>query len=83
MKRKIKATIKLSKNLRQIATKGAAAGRTMPKTSVWVGGRTFLSNEAGIFEGILPLSPGYNEIGIYVRDRFGSETRKVLKVVVK
>ena len=59
------------------------AGQTMPQTRVWVGGRIFQSDEKGIFEGDYPLSPGYNEIGIYVKDRFGAETRKVLKVVVK
>ncbi|MDP2669072.1 MAG: hypothetical protein Q8P07_04535 [bacterium] len=59
------------------------AGQTIPGLKVWVGGREFTANDKGIFEGIVPLSPGYNEIGISVKDRFGAETQKILKVFVK
>lgn len=59
------------------------AGQTMSNLKVWVGGREFVANEKGIFEGIVPLSPGYNELGISVKDRFGNETRRVLKVFMK
>lgn len=65
------------------ATQMHIAGKTMPAVKVWIGGREFVSNEKGIFEGIIPVSPGYNEIGISVKDRFGNETRKILKVFVK
>lgn len=66
-----------------LTTQMHIAGKTLPNLKVWVGGREFISNEKGIFEGIIPVSPGYNEIGISVKDRFGSETRKILKVFVK
>src|SRR3989344_5056755 len=59
------------------------AGKTRPKLSVWAGGRIFTSDEKGNFEGELPLSPGYNQIGFSVKDRFGNETKKVLQVFVK
>ena len=59
------------------------AGKTNPSLKVWVGGREFIANEKGNFEGTIPVSPGYNEIGIFVKDRFGNETRKVLKIFVK
>ncbi|OGF82048.1 hypothetical protein A2924_03745 [Candidatus Giovannonibacteria bacterium RIFCSPLOWO2_01_FULL_44_16] len=59
------------------------AGRTRSKLSVWVGGRIFVSDENGNFEGDIPLSPGYNQVGFSVKDRFGKETQKILKVFVK
>ena len=59
------------------------AGKTRPKLSVWAGGRIFVSDEEGDFEGDLPLSPGYNQVGFLVKDRFGKETKKILKVFVK
>lgn len=59
------------------------AGRTRPKLAVWAGGRVFTSDENGNFEGELPLSPGYNQVGFLVKDRFGNEIRKTLKVFVK
>ena len=59
------------------------AGRTDPNLAVWVAGKTFLSDEKGIFEGDIALAPGYNQIGISVKNRFGGETRKVLRVLVK
>lgn len=59
------------------------AGRTDPNLAVWVAGKTFPSDEKGIFEGDVALAPGYNQIGVLVKDRFGGETRKVLRVLVK
>ncbi len=59
------------------------AGETIPGLKVWVGGREFFADEKGIFEGIVPLSPGSHELGISVRDRFGNQTQKTLKVFVK
>ncbi|OGF58208.1 hypothetical protein A3B05_03620 [Candidatus Giovannonibacteria bacterium RIFCSPLOWO2_01_FULL_43_160] len=59
------------------------AGKTDSNLAVWVAGKTFQSDEKGIFEGDLILIPGYNLIGVSVKDRFGGETRKVLKVIVK
>lgn len=59
------------------------SGRTRSKLAVWAGGRIFQSDEDGNFEGELPLSPGYNQVGFSVKDRFGNETRKVLQVMVK
>lgn len=59
------------------------AGRAGPNSAVWVSGKIFQSDDTGIFEGDLRLVPGYNQIGISVKDRFGSETRKVLRLIVK
>ncbi|MDP3762832.1 MAG: hypothetical protein Q8Q97_02060 [bacterium] len=59
------------------------AGRTEPNLIVWISGRNAQSDSGGIFEDEIPVRPGYNEIGISVKDRFGGETRKVLRVVVK
>ncbi len=59
------------------------AGRTSPKTEVWVGGRILLSDENGIFSDNFVFNTGYNEIGIYVKDRFGHEAQKILKFIMK
>jgi len=59
------------------------AGRTEPMLKVWIGGREAQADERGIFEDDIPVWPGYNQIGISVRDKFGNETRKVLRVVVE
>ncbi len=59
------------------------AGKTDPNLAVWIAGKTFPSDEKGIFDGDIILAPGYNLIGISVKDRFGGETRKVLRVLVK
>lgn len=59
------------------------SGRTIPKTQVWVDGARVESDEKGFFEGSLFFHPGYNEMGIRVQNRFGKETKKVLKFVVE
>ena len=59
------------------------AGRTEPNLIIWISGRNAQSDGEGIFEDEIPVQPGYNEIGISVKDRFGGETRKVLRVMVK
>ena len=59
------------------------AGKTDSNLVVWVFGKIFQSDEKGIFEGDIALTPGYNQIGISVKGRFGGETRKVLRVLVK
>ena len=59
------------------------AGRTAPRLKVWISGREAQSDENGNFEDYLPVFPGYNEIGLKVSDKFGNETRKVLKIVVQ
>lgn len=59
------------------------AGRTDPYLKVWISGREAQADEKGFFEDTIPAWPGYTEIGIKVSDKFGNETRKVLKVAVK
>ncbi|KKT29646.1 MAG: Fibronectin type III domain protein [Candidatus Giovannonibacteria bacterium GW2011_GWB1_46_20] len=59
------------------------AGRTEPLFKVWISGREAQADESGIFEDNIPVWPGYNQIGISVRDKFGNETRKILRVVVE
>lgn len=59
------------------------AGRTDPRLKVWISGREAQADEKGLFEDSIPIWPGYNEIGIRVSDKFGNETRKILKIVVK
>lgn len=59
------------------------AGRTDPFLKVWIGGREAQADENGFFEDNVPIWPGYNEIGIKASDKFGNETRKILKIVVK
>lgn len=59
------------------------AGRTEPYLKVWVSGREAQADEKGIFEDSIPVWPGLNEIGLKVRDKFGNETRKVLRIVVE
>ena len=59
------------------------AGRADPNSAVWVAGKIFQSGESGIFEGDIALAPGYNQIGVLVKGRFGGETRKVLRLLVK
>ena len=59
------------------------AGLTDPYLKVWISGREAQADEKGFFEDSIPVWPGYSEIGIKVSDKFGNETSKVLKVVVK
>ena len=59
------------------------AGRTEPMLKVWIGGREAQADEKGIFEDNIPVWPGLNEIALKVRDKFGNETRKVLRVVME
>lgn len=59
------------------------AGRTDPYLKIWISGREAQANEKGFFEDSIPAWPGYTEIGVKVSDKFGNETRKILKVVVK
>ena len=59
------------------------AGRTDPHLKVWISGREAQADERGFFEDSIPVWPGYTEIGIKVTDKFGNETRKVLKIIVK
>ena len=59
------------------------SGKTIPKNQVWVDGALVESDEKGFFLGSLFFHPGYNEMGIRVQNRFGKETRKILKFVVE
>lgn len=59
------------------------AGRTEPMLKVWISGRETQADEKGIFEDNIPVWPGLNEMGLKVRDKFGNETRKILRVVVE
>ena len=58
-------------------------GRADPQAIVWVDGRSFVADGAGLFGGMITLDPGYNEIGVLVRDRFDNETKRVVKVMIK
>ena len=58
------------------------SGKTIPKVQVWVDGAIVESDEKGYFSGSLFFHPGYNEMGIRVQNRFGKESKKVLKFVV-
>ncbi len=64
-------------------TRVQISGRSEPKTTVWVAGREFITDEKGFFQGEISLDPGYNELGIKVKNRFGKETRKMLQLVVE
>ncbi len=59
------------------------AGKVANNDSVLVNGKEFIANDKGLFDGMMTLTPGYNELGFLVRDRFGHETRRVVKVVVE
>lgn len=59
------------------------SGQTIPKTQLWIDGARVESDEKGFFESSLFFHPGYNEMGISVKNRFGKETSKVLKFVVE
>jgi hypothetical protein len=59
------------------------AGKTDADKKIFVNGKEFLLNKNGDFDGMITLDPGYNEIGFLARDRFGHETRKIIKVMVK
>lgn len=59
------------------------AGKTDASAKTLVNGQEFSLKPNGEFDGMLTLDPGYNEIGFLARDRFGNETRKIIKVVVE
>ena len=61
----------------------AVRGRTDPGAVVWIAGRNVQSNEEGYFEDIVPGYPGFNEIGIMVKNRFGKEIRTSIKFFVQ
>lgn len=64
-------------------TRVRIAGRTNPRLKVWIYGRGIQSDENGFFEDYFSMHPGYYELGVFVKDKFDNETRKVLKIVVK
>lgn len=66
-----------------MGTKVVVSGFTNPKTKIWIDGRITESNEQGLFEESMFFHPGYNEMGISIKNRFGKETHKVLKFVVE
>lgn len=57
------------------------SGLTIPNLLVWVDGARAESDASGFFEGFLTFHPGYNEMGISVKNRFDRETRKVIRFV--
>ena len=59
------------------------SGFTDPSTILWINGRISQSDKKGFFEENFTFHPGYNETGISVKNRFGRETKKVLKFVVE
>ena len=65
------------------STKVTVSGITNPSLTLWVGGRTVQSDESGFFEEVLYVHPGYNEIGIKVQNKFGRESKKILKLAVE
>lgn len=64
-------------------TKVNVSGFTNPSTSLWIDGRITQSDEFGFFEEVLYVHPGYNEIGISVKNKFGRESKKILKLAVE
>ena len=52
------------------------AGRTDPHLKVWIAGREVQSDGHGIFEDDIPVWPGYNQVGILVKNKFGKESSK-------
>ncbi len=58
-------------------------GRSDPAMAVWIDGRHAESDAKGYFEDTIPAFPGYNEIGIMVKNRFGKETRTSIKFFVQ
>ena len=57
------------------------SGNTIPNASLWVDGARIESEKSGFFEGFLTFHPGYNELGISVKNKFDRETRKVIRFV--
>lgn len=64
-------------------TRIQVTGRTDPEMIVKANGREIRADQEGIFQDAITLAPGYNEIGFSVQDRFGNETRKVVKIVIE
>jgi len=64
-------------------TRVGISGLTDPELIVIVNGREIRADDEGMFKDTLTLDPGYSELGFSVRDRFGNETRKVVKIVVE
>ncbi len=58
-------------------------GRSDPSTIIWIDGRQAESDTKGYFEDMVPAFPGYNEIGMMVKNRFGKETRTSIKFFVQ
>ena|SRR3989344_4293828 len=58
-------------------------GRGDPTTVVWIDGRRAESDDKGYFEDTIPAFPGYNEIGVMVKNRFGKETKTAIKFFVQ
>ena len=58
-------------------------GRADANTMVWIDGRHAQSDEKGNFEDVISAYPGYNEIGIMVKNRFNKETKTSIKFFVQ
>jgi|SRR3989344_2990953 len=65
------------------STKVSISGITNPSLTLWIGGKSVQSDESGFFEEVLYVYPGYNEIGIKVQNKFGRESKKILKLTVE
>jgi hypothetical protein len=64
-------------------TRIVVSGTTGPDLNVVMKGVSTRSDSGGFFENTLNLFPGYNEIGIFVEDKFGSRTEKIVKVFIE
>lgn len=59
------------------------AGSTDAGQRVVVRGQEFLADKNGNFSGMLTVGPEYQELGFLVRDRFGNERHRVVKIIVE
>lgn len=59
------------------------SGKIDANQKVSVNGKEFIPDTNGVFGGTITVDPGYRELGFSVKDRFGNETRKIVKIVVQ
>jgi len=58
-------------------------GNAKHAAKLMLDGRQIYTDENGFFDEIVLLSPGYNVIELWAKDRFNREKTKELKVVLK
>ncbi len=72
---------KNGETVREPSTK--VRGYALRISDIWLNNRPITLSEDGYFEETVLLNPGYNNITLHVKDRFGREENSFLEIIRK